>query len=42
MKKVTIYTTQTCPYGIRAKTILEDKGLSYYELWIYLYPELAA
>ncbi|NLA74217.1 MAG: glutaredoxin 3 [Deltaproteobacteria bacterium] len=42
MKKVTIYTTQPCPYCIRAKKILEDKGVSYYELRIDLNPELAA
>ncbi|NLD36571.1 MAG: glutaredoxin 3 [Desulfatiglans sp.] len=41
MKKVTIYTTQSCPYCIRAKKLLEDKGVKYYELRIDLNPELA-
>ncbi|MBN1906318.1 MAG: glutaredoxin 3 [Deltaproteobacteria bacterium] len=41
MKKVTIYTTQTCPYCIKAKSLLEKKGVSYYELRIDLNPELA-
>jgi glutaredoxin 3 len=42
MKKVTIYTTQGCPYCIMAKNLLEKKGVSYYELRIDLNPELAA
>jgi glutaredoxin 3 len=41
MKKVTIYTTQGCPYCIKAKKLLEDKGVKYYELRIDLNPELA-
>jgi glutaredoxin 3 len=41
MKKVTIYTTLSCPYCIKAKKLLEDKGVKYYELRIDLNPELA-
>lgn len=42
MKKVTIYTTQSCPYCIKAKKLLEDKGVKYFELRIDINPELAA
>ena len=31
MKKVEIYTWQTCPFCIRAKTLLESKGVNYVE-----------
>lgn len=29
MKPVTIYTTPTCPYCIRAKRLLDSKGVDY-------------
>ena len=32
MKKVEIYTSASCPYCIRAKTLLEKKGVGYTEL----------
>lgn len=40
MKNVTMYTTRVCPYCIRAKKLLEKKGVSYEELRIDLNPEL--
>jgi glutaredoxin 3 len=42
MKKVTIYTTQSCPYCIKAKSLLDKKGVTYEELRIDLNPELTA
>lgn len=32
MKPVTIYTTPTCPYCVRAKRLLEKKGVAYQEI----------
>ena len=32
MKPVTIYTTPTCPYCVRAKRLLERKGVKYAEI----------
>ena len=32
MVKVEIYTTRVCPYCIRAKELLEDKGMDYTEI----------
>lgn len=32
MKKVTIYTTNTCPYCDRAKALLKSKGVNYTEV----------
>jgi glutaredoxin 3 len=32
MNKVTIYTTQFCPYCVRAKQLLEQKSVKYDEL----------
>ncbi len=32
MKKVEIYTTQWCPYCHAAKSLLDDKGVSYEEV----------
>ena len=40
MKKITIYTTQVCPYCVRAKRLLEKKGAAYEELRVDLNPEL--
>lgn len=40
MKNVTIYTTQVCPYCVRAKKLLEKKGAPYEELRVDLNPEL--
>lgn len=34
MSTVQIYTTAICPYCVRAKTLLERKGVSYEELRI--------
>jgi glutaredoxin 3 len=38
MQKIILYTTQTCPYCIYAKKLLEQKGLSYTEIRIDLNP----
>jgi len=32
MKPVTIYTTQTCGFCLRAKQLLADRGISYQEV----------
>ena len=40
MKNVTIYTTQACPYCMKAKKLLDSKGVSYEELRVDLNPEL--
>ncbi len=40
MKNVTIYTTRVCPYCIRAKKLLEKKGVNYKELRVDLDPAL--
>lgn len=32
MKKITIYTTNVCPYCVRAKALLDSKGLKYEEI----------
>lgn len=42
MKVVTIYTTQSCPYCVKAKKLLEKKGVEYEELRVDLNPELIA
>lgn len=34
MKPVTIYTTQTCPFCIRAKALLDSKGVPYKEIGV--------
>lgn len=36
MKKVLIYTTNTCPYCTMAKKLLQDKGYSYTEIRVDL------
>ncbi|WP_130806422.1 glutaredoxin 3 [Senegalia massiliensis] len=33
-KKVTIYTFSTCPYCIRAKRLMDNKGVKYEEIEI--------
>lgn len=42
MKQVKIYTTGICPYCIKAKRLLDKKGVEYEDLRIDLNPELAA
>jgi glutaredoxin 3 len=32
MAKVEVYSTQVCPYCVRAKNLLEKKGVSYTEI----------
>ena len=34
MKKITIYTTTTCPYCIRAKELLQRRQLSFEEVLV--------
>lgn len=41
MPKVVMYTTTVCPYCIRAKNLLQRKGVSYDELNIELNHSLA-
>ncbi len=40
MKEATIYTTEVCPYCIRAKNLLEKKGASYNEIRVDGSPDL--
>ena len=40
MNKVLIYTTQFCPYCVRAKQLLDQKGAQYDELKVDGNPEL--
>jgi len=40
MANVEIYTTQICPYCVRAKMLLDRKGISYTELRVDLDTEL--
>lgn len=42
MKKVDIYTSSTCPYCVRAKNLLKNKGVLYRELIVDGKPELIA
>ena len=37
---VLIYTTQTCPFCVRAKLLLESKGIEYQEISVDGQPEL--
>lgn len=39
MKPIIIYTTQNCPYCVRAKTLLENKGADFDEIRIDLEPQ---
>ena len=41
MKKVLIYTTGTCPFCVKAKRLLDKRGIEYEELRIDKNPELA-
>ena len=34
MPNVTVYTTQFCPYCVRAKMLLDNKGVTYEEIRI--------
>jgi glutaredoxin 3 len=36
MKKAVIYTTAVCPYCVRAKMLLEEKGIVYSEIRVDL------
>ena len=36
MKKVIIYSTETCPYCVRAKQLLDAKGIAYTEIRVDL------
>ena len=40
MAKVTIYTTQVCPYCVQAKRLLTKKGVKYEEIDVTRDPEL--
>ena len=39
MSEVTIYTTATCPYCLRAKHLLEKKGAAFAEIRVDLEPQ---
>jgi glutaredoxin 3 len=36
MQQVIVYTTETCPYCVRAKRLLEQKGVAYQEIRVDL------
>lgn len=40
MPKVEIYSTGSCPYCVRARSLLERKGVQYIEYRVDLKPEL--
>ena len=40
MAQVTIYTKAYCPYCVRAKSVLDNKGVAYQEIRIDEQPEL--
>lgn len=42
MAKVEIYTTPLCPYCLRAKRLLEAKGVAYEEIDLWAEPERRA
>lgn len=37
---ITLYTTQWCPYCVRARALLDDKGVTYREIAVDGSPEL--
>lgn len=39
MPNILIYSTHTCPYCIRAKQLLDEKGVTYKEIYIDDEPE---
>jgi glutaredoxin 3 len=40
MPEVTIYSTAMCPYCMRAKKLLDNKGVQYHEIRVDNNPEL--
>lgn len=34
MKKITVYTMEHCPYCVRAKQLLKDRGLAFEEVHV--------
>ncbi len=42
METVVIYTTNICPYCLKAKSLLDKKGVAYEELRVDINPELVA
>ena len=42
MKKVIIYTTKTCPYCFKAKTLLKKLNIAYKEISVDFNPKLRA
>lgn len=40
MQDVVIYTTRFCPYCIRAKQLLDSKGVKYHEIGVDNKPQL--
>ena len=42
MKKVVVYTTKICPYCIKAKSLLDRKGVEYEERRVDDNPELVS
>lgn len=42
MQSVEIYTTQTCPFCVAAKRLLDSKGAAYTEIDVARDPELRA
>lgn len=40
MPKIEIYSTGSCPYCVRARNLLERKGMQYIEYRVDLKPEL--
>ena len=42
MVKIDIYTSRSCPYCVRAKTLLRSKGVAFNELEVDGNPELIA
>lgn len=42
MSAIKVYTTQVCPYCVRAKQLLQQKGATYEEIRIDLDPEQRA